>query len=355
MEYKHTEGYYHFIDDLTAYKDAWCFVVWSSRGRGKTYSALAYSYINHIPIAYMKRTKNDVNLICNENSIGFDASPYVPINRDYGTEIKAKRITDGIGGFYAGEDDSGKILPISYIISLSAAKSLKGFDLSRCEWLVFDEFIPQAGEIIRRAEGEMLLDLYMTIRRDREQRGRDPLRLVLFANSEEISTPVTNTLEIIDTMADMNATGQEIYYDEERGILLHHVSGDPKEKETGSIFSAMKGTKWGEKTFGGQFSKNDFSCVHPMSIKGMRGYIHLIHDKKDYYIYQRSRDGFYYMCDSRTSTLRSYDLSREVEARRFYLEDGIDLLNECIDGRMFFQRYSMYDLIMNYKRFYDIG
>ena len=51
--------YYHFNDDLEKYKDAWCFVVWSRRGPGKTYSALRYSYENNIPICYMKRTKDD--------------------------------------------------------------------------------------------------------------------------------------------------------------------------------------------------------------------------------------------------------------------------------------------------------
>lgn len=356
MIYNHTEGYYHFSDDMSRYPEAWCYVIWSSRGRGKTYSGLAWSLCNNIPIAYMKRTKADVNLICNENNIGFDASPYVPINRDYGTNIKAAKITDGIGGFYQNDEDQDTkgILPVSYVIALSAAKSLKGFDLSRCEWIIFDEFIPQAGEIVRRSEGEMILDLYMTIRRDREQRGRDPLKLVLFANSEDISTPITNTLEIVDIMAEMNGTGKEDFYDPERGIYLHHVMGDPEEKETGSIFGAMKNTKWGKKTFGGEFSHNDFSCVKQLPLKGMKGFIHLRHELKDIYVYQRGTDGIYYMCDSRSSCIRDYDLSREVDAKRFYLEDGIDLFNSCIDGKMFFQRYSYYDLIMNYKRFYDI-
>lgn len=355
MEYRHTEGYYHLADDLLAYPGAWCFVVWSSRGRGKTYSGLAYSYCNKIPIVYMKRTKQDVNMICNENKIGFDASPYVPINRDYGTNIKAATITDGIGGFYDNdvEQDRKKLLPVSYVIALSAAKSLKGFDLSRCEWMIFDEFIPQAGEIVRRSEGEMILDLYMTIRRDREQRGRDPLKLILFANSEDISTPITNTLEIIDTMAEMNGTGKDIVYDESRGILLHHVTGDPAEKETGSIYAAMKNTAWGKKTFGGEFSHNDFSCVRQMPLKNMRCMFHVKHNLHDLYVYQRAGDGVYYLCESKGKALKEYDLSREVEARRFWYEEGIDLFNSCIDGKMYFQKYSFYDLIMNYKRFYD--
>lgn len=347
------DNYYHFEDDLEKYLDCWCYVIWSARGVGKTYSALWYAYENKIPIVYMKRTKNDVNLICNENKIGFDASPYVPINRDKHTGIKARRIQDGIGGFYEMDDtqESPAGLPIAYTLALSAAKSYKGFDFSRCEWLVFDEFIPQIGEIIRRGEGEMLLDLYMTIRRDREQRGRDPLKLVLFANAEEISTPVTNTLEIVDEMADMNASGDE--YRETRGILMHHVIGAvPENKDTG-IYAAMKGTAWAEKSFGGNFANNDFSCVKPMSIRGMHGYIQIVYKRKNYFIY-RNENGIHYMTDSPHACVHRYILDREVEARKFWLDFGIDLQLACIENRMYFKKYSMYDLIFNFRKIFSV-
>lgn len=347
-----TNKYYHFEEDLKRYPDAWCYIVWSARSVGKTYSALWYSYDNRIPIAYMKRTKDDVDLICAENDKSFDASPYVPINRDKGTEIKPKLIRKGIGAFYSSTDgEETGALPVSYCIALSAAKSLKGFDLSRCDWLFLDEFIPQVGEIVRHCEGEMLLDLYMTIRRDREQRGRDPLKLVLFANAENISVPITNTLEVVDIMADMNANGSEYHY--ERGIMLHHVKSQAKENEETGIYAAMKGTAWARKSFGGEFANNDFSCVRNMSIKGMRPILSLSYKGKEYYIYSRA-DGIYYMTDSRAKTQVFYNLDREVESRRFWLEWGIDLTGRCIDGKMYFKKYSMYDLILNYRKFFTI-
>jgi hypothetical protein len=348
-EYIVNPGYYHFCEDLKKYPDAWCYVAWSSRGQGKTYGALWYAYCEGFPIVYMKRTKNDVNLICNENKIGFDASPYVPINRDHDIGVKAKRIEDGVGGFYV----EGEPRPISYVIALSAAKSLKGFDLSNCEWLVFDEFIPQVGEITRKREGDMILDLYMTIRRDREQRGRKPLRLVLFANAEEISTPITNTLEVVDVMADMNARGDEYVYDDERGIMLHRIPNAHEENtEHGGIYAAMRNTAWGKKSFGAEFSNNDFSCVQTVSLKGYVPWIHLHYNMHDYYIYRKSSNGSLYMCDSKGNTQESYNLDREVEQRRFYSGAWVDIYNECIDGRMLFKRYSMYDIIMNFKSFF---
>lgn len=348
MKYNHTKGYYHLCDDLAAYPDYWCFVAWSARGVGKTYGALSFALAKNIIPVYIKRTKNDVNLICNENKIGFDASPYVPINRDYNIEVKAKRLEDGIGAFYLKDD----AIPVAYVIALSAAKSVKGFDLSNADWMLFDEFIPQAGEIVRHTEGEQIMDLYMTIRRDREKRGRDPLKMILFANAENIATPVTDALEIIDDMADMNIKGIEYQADHERGILLHRIMSSGSEPEHGGIYAAMKNTAWGRKAFGGEFANNDFSCVSQLSIKGCRPICSYIYKEKTYYIYRKEADSSYYVCTSRAAGVPVYDLGRETEQIRFRYDIVIDLMDACIEGRAHFQYYSMYDLFMNYnKRF----
>lgn len=349
--------YYHFEDDLNAYPDAWCFVVWSARGKGKTYSALRYSYENNIPIVYMKRTIEDVQLICNSNAYGFDPSPYVPINRDLGYNIHAKTIENGIGGFWAYDDGEPSGLPVAYCLAESAIKKFKGFDFSRCDWIVFDEFIPQLGERISRKEGELLLDLYMTIARDRQKRGKRPLKLILFANAEEISTPITNTLEIVDVMADLNASGQTHFYDDSRGILLHHITSEEfplQESEKEGIYEAMKNTAWGAKSFEGSFSNNDFSNVKQMSIKGMMPFIHLHVNTHDYYIYLHKNTGQYYMCTSKGSCMFDYDLNKENGQKKFWIEHQADLRDACIEDKMKFQKYSMYDLIMNFKKFYNI-
>lgn len=352
----YNDGYYHFSEDLQKYPDAWCYIVWSHRGPGKTYSALWHAY-NNYPIIYMKRTTEDVNLITSENAYGFDPSPYVPLNRDKGINVKAKEIEKGIGGFWNIDADGNPDgLPISYVLSLNAIKRFKGFDFSRCEWLLLDEFIPQVGEIVKRGEGEMLLDIYMTIARDRQKRGREPLKLVLFANAEEISTPITNTLEVVDIMADLNASGQNYYYDEERRIMLHHITREEypmQESEKIGIYSAMKNTAWGAKAFDGEFSNNDFSNVVKKSIKGYKPFIHLHYKQNDYYIYI-NQQGEYYMCNSHASCMFDYDLNKENDRKLFFVEHGIHLKRECIEDKMKFQKYSMYDLIANYKKIFNV-
>lgn len=355
-KWEQNTDYYHFQDDLREYPDAWCYVVWSRRGPGKTYSALRYSYEQHIPIVYMKRTIKDVQTVCG-NRGGIDLSPYVPIARDGGYHIESQLLFDGIGGFYDQFDDEGKIIgaPFSYITALNALKTVKGFDLSGCDWMLLDEFIPQIGEITRHDEGEMLLSMYMTIARDRKKRGRPDLKLVLFANAENISTPVTYELDIVDQMIDLMASGESHSYDAERGILVHHITDDEiplKEEEKTGIYRAMQGTAWHEKAFGGGFGSNDFSNVRKLNMKNFIPVVAFRYKSKTCYVYRNEEKLFF--TSSRNDQCELFDLRRENDQKRFYYEYVVDFKIECMNDRCSFSSYTFYDLIINYKNFFKI-
>ena len=352
------DGYYHVGKDIEDYPDAWCIVTWSKRGPGKTYSGLWYSYGHRIKMMYAKRTVEDVNLICAGGDRGALLSPYKALNRDKGINIIAEKIQDGLGAFYECADDGEPVGDyVALIMALNKIKTVKGFDASDIDWLLVDEFIPQIGERTSAGtkEGELLLDLYMTISRDRIKRGRKDLKLILFANAEEIATPITNTLEIVDDMSEMNATGERIRYLADRGILLHHITDEEvpltESEQKSGIFKAMSNTSWGRKSFGGEFANNDFSNVCRCSIKNMQPLIHLKHKSHHYYIYIRD-DGFYYMTTSHANCEINYDLNLENDQRLFYDSWWFDLRNACINGDMKFKKYSMYDLLVNYKKYF---
>lgn len=354
------DSYYHFLNDLIAYPDAWCYVVYSRRGPGKTYSALWESYYLQIPMIYMKRTNDDVEFICKEIAEDMESNPYVPINRDKGTRVTAKLIDTGIGGFYKKElNEDGKLVaegsPFNLILSLNRIKAIKGFEASKFDWILLDEFIPQAGEIVKRKEGEMLLDLYMTISRDRVKRGLAPVKLILFANAEEISTPITNTLEIVDHMAELNATGRSHLYLEDRGIMIHHITSDEypiTDREQIGIYRGMKGTAWAAKAFEGEFSNNDFSCVERVKLKHYVPVCSIMYKNKTYYIYQK--DELYYMTYSRHNNDIIYNLDRESEQLSFSLEILPDLRRAFSEDHIRFEKYSMYDLIINFRKHFKI-
>ena len=355
----YADGYYHIGKDFEAYPDAVIYIVWSRRGPGKTYSALRYPY-HKFRTLYMKRTNKDVRTICEyAGDIDFDPSPWVPLNRDFGINVKPRLLKEGLGAFYDSDQEGNPVGPVvNYVASLNAVKSLKGMDLSEAQWIIFDEFIPQAGEVVKKAEGEMLLDLYETVNRDRRKRGRPGLKLMLFANAEEISTHITNALEVVDTMAEMQASGQNILYNEERGILFHHITQEDfpmQEIELQDMAKVMKGTAWAAKSYEGMFSQNDFSAVRQKSLKHYRC-LYKLHYRmqNDAYIYISNKDSTYYMCSKPGNFIQAYDLDRENQQKKFYIDHGLQLREACINDRFLFEKYSYYDLIVNYTKFYDL-
>lgn len=347
-------NYYNLFDDIEKYPDATIIIAYSRRGVGKTYGALLGA-LERYPIIYVKRTIDDVDLICSSTG-AWDMSPYAPINRDHGLNIKPHKIGK-IKGIASFSDDDQEDAPIvNYTLAFAAVRHIKGIDLSACGILLFDEFIPQASEMrILQSEGEILLDLYMTVLRDREKRGLPPLKLVLFANAENIYCPIVDELDIIDDLAELAVTGESYKYIEKRGILIHHINEiELEDAEKGGIYKAMEGTKWFRKSFLGEFSKNDFSNVEKKVLKRYVPLMEIIYKEYMFYIYQNNQD--YYICKQRSNKCAVHlNLNRDNDIRLFYAKYVLDIQEACMNGHVKFSDYSLYDLIMNYsKRFKNV-
>ena len=355
------DGYYHISEDLKKYPDAWVYVIWSLRGPGKTYSYLRYMVASNTKFIYMKRTNDDIDLLCQKGYKGdssFDPSPFKPINRDFGCNIKPYKLREGLAGFYEfneNDEPSGEIK--GYCLSMNASIKYKGFDFSECDYICFDEFIPKKGQIVKHSEGAMLLDFYMTVCRDRVKRGRGDLKLVLLANADDIAAPIINELEIMDYIAVMNNLKIHTNYLQEKGIFLKHIDSALIDNDFNKmgIYKAMANTAWGDVAFGGSFAYNDFSNVAKSNLKGYKPLIHIIYKRKDIYIYLNPDNGYYHFTTSKSNkTLYDFNLDRENDQKRFYQQFGIDIRLACIDNHVTFQKYSFYDLFINYKKYFEL-
>lgn len=350
--------YYDIRTDFARCPDAWCYLIWSKRGPGKTYSTLRYMVEEGQTFLFMKRTIEDIKTLTmtvRNTDIEFDVSPFVPLNRDFGWDIKPVLIRKGFAGFYhCNEEGKPQGKPIGYAAALSASADIKGFDLSVVDWIIFDEFIPKRHERINRKEGEALLDIYMTVRRDRKLRGREDLKLICLANATSVNNPTFMTLDVVDKAVNMDVNEMEFMYLQKRGIFLHMINNKyAAEEEKSGIELAMDGTAWAEMAFGGHFAYDDFTSVKRKVLKGYSPVCSYYYNKKRVYIYRK--DGYYYASYSRCNkTVPDYNLERENEQKKFYLDYIIDLREECIEDRFIFEEYSMYDLIINYRKIFII-
>ena len=362
--------YYNIFDDLKAYPDAWAFMIIGGRTTGKTYGALKGCYLDKIKFIFAKRTADDVKLMCSgvkmakgtEEKENPDFSPFKPINRDLGCNIKAYPLYDGLGCFYdTYTDDNGKEYPtgspIGTIIGLNVATKFKGFDMSDSDFLIFDEFIPRKWERINRGEGDLLMDFYATVARDRILRGKKPLKLLALANAVQLSNPLSNTMEITDIVADMQIKGTDHLYIEDRGIFIRLLEGTEDFKkaiEEDPVYKAMGHTAWGQMAYENQFAYDDLTNVGKMQLKGFKPVCSFTYKKPIYYVYQNA--GKYFICGSafNDKSKPHYDLNRENDQKRFYLEYAIDLRAECINDNVRFTNYSIYDLIVNYHKVFKL-
>ena len=352
--------YYNIENDIEHYPDAWCYIVIGGRNTGKTYGVLKSCKLNDRKFTFVKRTQEDVQMLCaggnGKSGKDFDLSPFKAVNRDLGCNVRALPINKGVGGFWNCDEDGANGSPIGYITALSVVNKVKGFDLSDSDWMIFDEFIPQPWERVSRKEGEQILDLYKTISRDREHRGRIPLKLIALANATKLSNPLMNILEVTDTVTRMKEYDEPLHYISDRGILIHLLDDNVafREKESQSaIYKAMKDTKWGSMALNNDFAYDDTSNITKMSIKGMRPMYSIIYKGKEYTLY--SGNGCKYFTDSRSNkTIPVYNLDFENDQKRFYIDRVIDLRSDCIDGYVKFKYYTLYDLVINYKSFYKV-
>ncbi len=359
-----TFKYYRVFDDVERFPDAWAYIVVGGRNVGKTYGALDELLIKKIPYIFIKRTNEDVKLLCSKGKVKgqkVDVSPYKSINRDRGCNIQAFPIEKGLGGFYPTQDSEISGEMVGYLLSLYAAGKYKGSDFSECDFTVFDEFVPQPWERINRKEGEQLADLIKTVSRDRVLRGRPELKLLAFANAVNVYNPTCEFLGLTNDIAmmsqlqkvkDEDGNAQTCYmYDKQRKIFVR-VLPTPEEmmnaeKNTG-LFATLHETEWGRMAWGNEFAYNDFSCVKKLSLKKAKPLCSITHKNKTYYIY--NTESGKYMCSSKfNQRTASYNLNRESEVKRFYYSEVMYFMDDVIEGRMFFEQYSMYDLIFNYK------
>lgn len=348
---KKEKYYYNVEDDLKKYPEAWCYIIIGGNSTGKTYSTLWHEYQNKRSFAFVKRTNDDVDILCASNK-KVDLSPFKAINRDKGINVGCQKITKGIGAFYDRVDGEIDGAPIGYVMSLNAVGSVKGFDVSEIKDIIFDEFIPQPWERTDRKEGDKTLVLYRTISRDREHRGSEPLRLICLANATRIFNPLLEVLELIDIVSNMKLMRQTYHYD--RGIMIHLLDDMDDFKDTEkktAIMQAMKDTDWGQMALNNDFAYDDFTCIGHTSLKGYVPLYGFSYKKKTWYVYEKNQN--IYICKSKAN-IKIYDLSREVEQRQFYIDKILNLKSAMIESRVLCCDYTCYNLILNYKKYFAI-
>ena len=354
--------YYNVADDLRDFPEAVMYFIIGGNRTGKTYSTLKYCYESGLKFTFIKRTAIDVRLICSGvrargtiTESDHDFNPFKDINRDIGSNIHAASIDSqvGVGGFWDyDEAGTAKGAPIGYIVSLSQIMKLKGFSLSDSDLMVFDEFIPVKGEVVKKDEGDASLILYTLINnaRELEDPPRPSLKMIALANAMQLNAPLLHTLNLTDRIAGMKERGESCLYMADRRILIRLLDDNEEYRSQAAdrigIFAATEGTRWKKTALDNEFAYDDFSQIRPQSVKGLRPIYTIKYDMINSMTAYKGRDIIYFC----RTPARVPEVDTDTDAGRLKFARMIfDLRPYLREGKLFCETFSQYAFIRDFK------
>lgn len=234
------------------------------RGTGKTYGALKTHVVDKRQFMYMRRRQTQVDII---NKPEF--SPIKPVCRDLGLQITMRPVAKGLSAFvpYEVDEEKNKEIisgpPFGYTCALSTVANLRGFDASEVRSLIYDEFIPEKAERPLPHEADALFNCYETLNRNRELEGQPPLQLFCLANANDQTAPILERLRLITRIEKMRKTGQEIFVDNRRGLLLLMLKDSPisEKKRDTALYRLTEGTDFAEMALDNDFAYEDRGAI----------------------------------------------------------------------------------------------
>ena len=281
-------------------------VLTGGRGTGKTYGLLKYYLDKGDTIIYMRRTQQQTNIASTKAM-----NPYKKLCDDLGMDFEIEK--GHVKTIYVNE----ATFPTAYFIALSTFSNIRGFDASDCSAIVFDEFIPEKRERPIRNEGEALLNAYETVNRNRELEGKEPLKLWMLSNTNDIVSPILKELGILEIALKMEKKQEEQYIDKERGLQLISFFFSP--------ISELKGEtalyKLAQKHFREMALRNSYNFdAEEIAPQDLRQYIPLV-KLGEITFYKHKSDYFFYATTHRVGTPEEYGTT-EKQLDRFLKKYG---------------------------------
>lgn len=309
-------------------------IILGGRGTGKTYGALRSSIEDGIRFAFMRRKQKQLDII---NRPEF--SPVRPICRDTGLKITMRPTAPGLAAFVPyeldGEEERISGPPYGYTLALSTVSNLRGFDASDVDILIYDEAIPEKTERPLKHEADALFNCYETLNRNRELSGRRPLQLFCLANANDQTAPILEALQLVRRVEKMRKSGQELYIDHARGLLLLMLEDSPisKAKEDTALYRLTTGSDFAEMALSNDFAYEERGRIRSRPLTEFRPVVGI----GDLTIYRHKSDGSLYGSTHRTGSPPVFGIG-DTERARFLRSYG-SLWEDYMADKISFEDY----------------
>lgn len=309
------------------------------RGTGKTYGALKYVYFTRKPFLYLRRTKTQFELTSKTETNPFKALEMDEVVPPVATKAVAKDLT----GLYQCEldEEEEKVIPVGepfgYMSALSTFSNLRGMSFEEIEYILFDEFIPEPHERPIKNEAAAFLNLVETVNRNRELKGRDPVKVICLANANDIANPLYIELDIVKKSEQMMEKHKSLSIDEQRGLCMIHLFASPiseRKKHTALYrLTANKNSEFNQMALNNRFYKDESALIKSCPLSEYTPIVSI----SNITIYQHKSRREYYVSTHKTGSCREYG-SSYAEKKRF-MNNHSSLWMAYLHNKIIFEEY----------------
>lgn len=282
-------------------------LVIGGRGTGKTYGAICYAIDNKKDIAFIRRTQTQIDMLSKP-----DLNPFQAVAFDRNINIHTAPASKQHSQILLDNEQIG------FMAALSTFSNMRGFSSEHTDLLIYDEFIPETHERAINNEDTAFFNMYETINRNRELKGRDPLQCLLLSNSNFLASPILLALGLADILPGMRDKGQTEYVNQSRGIALFNLWDSPisQQKRETALYKATAGSSYAGMALDNAFAMDDLRDIGSRSLKGCK----LLGRIGPVFIYREPAGTWYASMHGAGKPKREYEITPE-DIRRFKREN----------------------------------
>ena len=320
-------------------------LLFGGRGTGKTFSIL----LHRIEAALIDPSKHKFIWLRDSETItkklaAKGLTPAIEIEHpEIGTNI-IKRQEDVFTFIHnKGLEDEAVI---GYLMALSTFHNARGIDFSDVDVIVFDEFMPEEGTIIRRDQGSLWLNMYESINRNRELKGLPPVKVIFLSNTNGLYSEILEDFGLSTFVEEMTIKGYKSFMNDDIWIEFLENKDFEEAKSKTLLYRLSKNQKFNDMALNNKFNDNMALIVPKMNLKGSTGILTL--DKR-YTLIQLSNGAYYYKLGC-WKNLIDYDMDNDQEAMLYKYMFADKLRFEYIAGNMYFDSIYTQRRILSYAR-----
>lgn len=319
-------------------------IFFGGRGIGKTFSILKHRCINayHDPEHNKFIWLRDSNEVVKKIAAGNSLTRPIELSDQLFPHISIKKI-EGNYCFVVDENET----VIGYLMALSTFHNARGISYEDVSCIVWDEFIPEEGTLVKKNQGSIFLNMYESVNRNREFDDIDPVKIIFLSNTNDIYSDVLADLGVASIIEQMQADQKDHY--EDADILIEFLSSAAfyEKKKYTFIYRINQNNKFNAMALDNSFTNSTSLIKRSVRLKGSKGLLTV----DNAYTLIEMPDNSLYFKRGAWKDLLNYDMDNDQEAILFRLLFTDKLRLQYIAGNMFFDSIYTQRKILEYARF----